>query len=167
MPVKSRAPLLAAIKCNRCAHCLSMFLNSQSSHVPASSLRFPDTCTRALFLDLEQTSLLFSALAPLFSEMFARCLVHGSVAPTFRRGACALSGSRDRGLAVLYRRSVRTRREDEREKERKRKRRERGCRRARDRRRERNSRTSFLDVSRHPTGKNPDACLTTTGEKKT
>lgn len=107
MPVKSRAPLLAATKCNRCAHCLSMLLNSQSSHVPASFLS-PDTCTRAFFLDLEQTSLLFSALAPLFSEMFARCLVHGSVAPTFCRGACALSlVRRDRRLAVLYRRSVR------------------------------------------------------------
>lgn len=35
--------------------------------------------------------------------MFARCLVHGSVAPTFRRG------SRDRSLAVPYRRSVRAR----------------------------------------------------------
>lgn len=49
-------------------------------------LYFP---TPARSFDLEQTSLSFSTLAPLFL-MFARCLVHGSVAPTFRRGAGSL-----------------------------------------------------------------------------
>lgn len=51
------------------------------------SLVFSNTCTCSF--DLEQTSLSFSTLAPLFS-MFARCLVHGSVAPTFRRGVGSL-----------------------------------------------------------------------------
>lgn len=63
----------------------------QTTHPRPRSFRslscFP-TPARGSF-DLEQTSLSFSTLAPLFS-MFARCLVHGSVAPTFRRGAGSL-----------------------------------------------------------------------------
>lgn len=93
------------------------------------SLVLSNTCMCSF--DLEQTSLSFSTLAPLFS-MFARCLVHESVAPTFRRGAGSLPGSwKDHGLAMPYRRSVR--REDRRKKRAKREGGERGiwgCRRA-------------------------------------
>lgn len=61
-------------------------------HPVRSVLLYCPTPARAF--DLEQTSLSFSTLASLFL-MFARCLVHGSVAPTFRRGAGALSSSKD------------------------------------------------------------------------
>lgn len=51
------------------------------------SLVFSNTCTCSF--DLEQTSLSFTLASSLFS-MFVRCLVHESVAPTFRRGVGSL-----------------------------------------------------------------------------
>lgn len=132
------------------------------SHVPRFVLSFSDTCTRPPFLDLEQTSL-YSAGWPLCS---LRCLPGALFTDRSRLPFVAvpvLSGSKDRELAVLYRRSVRTRREDERERERKRKGRKREYRCAWSK-----TRKKFPDeFSRRPAEKNLDACLTTTREKKT
>jgi len=118
------------------------------------SLVFSNTCTCSF--DLEQTSLSFSALAPLFS-MFAWCLVHGSVAPTFRRGSLRSKG---RGLAMPYRRSVRRKTGEKKG--------------SKTERREGNmgiqacSGKKFSDeFSRRSNlgGKNPDACLTAMRER--
>jgi len=140
-----------------------MFPNPRSRATSLPS--FPDTCTRPLFLDLEQTSLLFRRAGP--SVLRDVCPV-----PCSRIGRAYLSS---RCLLSLVRRIVGSRcciagqfehagKTNEKESERGRE--GKGDIDARGPRRGRNSRTSFLNVSRHPAGKNPDACLTTTRGKK-